>query len=831
MGYRAIFKSERVSSVIAIAMAMSGPAYAQHADYSAAAGMNSSDIVVTARRVEERLQDVPISIAVFSQEQIDQRNIVSAGDLAAFTPSLQANSRFGGDNTSFSIRGFVQEAPTSPSVAVYFAEVVAPRANGANTGGNGAGVGAFFDLQNVQVLKGPQGTLFGRNTTGGAVLLTPRKPTDLLEGYLEGSIGNYDLMRIQGVINAPLSDTFRVRFGVDRQKRDGYLRNVSGIGPDRFADINYTAYRLSIVGDLTPNLENYTIATYSDSENNGSVPKMVALRSPNEYRGANLAAQIASTSGNFYDVANGNPLAHQRVSQWQVINTTTWIASDTLTLRNIVSYAEYRQSTSASIFGDSGLEPGSNPPLYHYTASTLFTPPGNHMLKQSTFTEELQALGHAMDDRLRYQVGSYLEMSNPIGGGFQTTYTPQNLACSDVLAFQCVDIRGRMTSIPGGGTREGAIGQISMSRSRYQFRNYALYAQGTYDISEKLSFTAGLRYTWDRTSGLGQSMRIQFPSANMPRFQCANPTGLVVGGTSAQVLADPTRCNLARESRSDKPTWLVNLDYKPIDDVMAYAKYARGYRQGSINVATYGLEQWNPEKVDTYELGIKTSFRGPVRGTFNLAAFYNDFMDQQIQLSPIVCTTIALPQCPFVPSPTAGIANAGSSTIKGVEVDTSVWLFQGFRVDGSYTYLDTKLKSITLPETPPGFTSLRTPPVGGPLAFSPKHKVSLTAAYTLPLDESIGAITLSGTYVYQSTMFGQSASTPAFQTLPSQELVNLNLAWNEVAGQPIDISAFVTNLTKEKFWLATPGASFGFESIVLNQPRMFGVRMKYRFGS
>lgn len=305
MGCNSICKASLMSSTVAIVAAMSSPAYAQHAGTAVAAEIDASDIVVTARRVEERLQDVPISITVFNQEQIDQRNIVSAGDLAAFTPSLQANSRFGGDNTSFSIRGFVQEAPTSPSVAVYFAEVVAPRANGATTGGNGAGVGAFFDLQNVQVLKGPQGTLFGRNTTGGAVLLTPRKPTDELEGYLEGSIGNYDLMRIQGVVNVPLSDTFRVRFGVDRQKRDCYLRNISGIGPDRSADINYTAYRLSIVGDLTPNLENYTVATYSDSDNNGSVPKMIVLRSPNEYRVDNFAEQIAASSGNFYDVGSG----------------------------------------------------------------------------------------------------------------------------------------------------------------------------------------------------------------------------------------------------------------------------------------------------------------------------------------------------------------------------------------------------------------------------------------------------------------------------------------------------------------------------------------------
>ena len=224
------------------------------------------EVIVTARRFEERLQDVPISITVFNQQQLTNRNIVTAGDIATYTPSLAANSRWGAESTSYAIRGFVQEGPTAPSVAVYFADVTAPRANGGTTSGNGAGVGSFFDLQNVQVLKGPQGTLFGRNTTGGAVLLVPQRPTSTLGGYLEGTYGNFDLARIQGVINVPLSESVRLRLGVDHQSRDGYLKNISGVGPKDFGDINYTALRASAVVDVTPNLENYTIGTYSLSD-------------------------------------------------------------------------------------------------------------------------------------------------------------------------------------------------------------------------------------------------------------------------------------------------------------------------------------------------------------------------------------------------------------------------------------------------------------------------------------------------------------------------------------------------------------------------------------
>ncbi|WP_343888388.1 TonB-dependent receptor plug domain-containing protein, partial [Sphingomonas oligophenolica] len=207
-----------------------GSAFAQ--DRPAPENTAPDDVIVSARRVDERLQDVPISITVFNQQQLTSRNVVNAQDLATYTPSLSANANFGNENTTFALRGFAQDIGTAPSVGVYFADVVAPR--GASNGlpaGDGVLPGSFFDLQNVQVLKGPQGTLFGRNTTGGAVLLVPQRPTYKLEGYVEGSYGNYDMRRVQGVLNIPLSDTFRVRMGVDRMTRDGYLNNISGVGP------------------------------------------------------------------------------------------------------------------------------------------------------------------------------------------------------------------------------------------------------------------------------------------------------------------------------------------------------------------------------------------------------------------------------------------------------------------------------------------------------------------------------------------------------------------------------------------------------------------------
>ncbi|MBV1686885.1 TonB-dependent receptor plug domain-containing protein [Novosphingobium sp. G106] len=199
----------------AMGVVLTTPAFAQDT--------GGSDIVVTARRVEERLQDVPISITVFNQQQLSNRNIVNSADLATYTPSLAVNSRYGPDKAAFAIRGFSQDLNTVPTVAVYFADVVAPRLQSNIQSGNGAGVGSMFDLQNVQVLKGPQGTLFGRNTTGGAILLVPQKPTDKLEGYVEGTAGNHDQWRVQGVINIPPER----HYPFPRRRRSQHARRLS----------------------------------------------------------------------------------------------------------------------------------------------------------------------------------------------------------------------------------------------------------------------------------------------------------------------------------------------------------------------------------------------------------------------------------------------------------------------------------------------------------------------------------------------------------------------------------------------------------------------------
>ncbi|MDB5968675.1 MAG: TonB-dependent receptor [Hydrocarboniphaga sp.] len=803
-----------------------------------------SEVIVTARRVEERMQDVPISMTVFNQDQLTNRNVLSGRDLATYTPSLAVNGRYGTENAAFSLRGFSQEIRTTPSVAVYFADVVAPRGSGAGTpSGDGAGPGSFFDLQNVQVLKGPQGTLFGRNTTGGAILLVPQKPTAEVGGYAEQSFGNYGMMRSQAVMNTPISDKLRFRFGIDHNERDGYLNNTSGIGPDKFQDVNYTAARASLVWDVTPSLENYTIGTYSVSDTNGQVPRLFVCnpkfdprRGPTGALGcAQLASMQASGSDGRFDIQSDNPNAQSRTDRSQLINTSTWLASDALTVKNIISYAELVNDLRGDLFGTDFFTTGTDGNQYQVASNTSSVPPGYHSTAQNTFTEELQLQGTQLDGRWVWQAGAYYESSKgmePAGA-----QSPANINCTNSGTLDCYDVLGQKADAAAqlAGRPNGiGVGSVNWLIGTIDFRNLGIYAQSTYSLTDQLKATGGIRYTKDHAESVAETALRRFPapSYRTPVVYCADPSS---GHGVREIVASVDDCRVEYSQDSDAPTWVLGLDYQPINDVLLYGKYSRGYRQGSVQpFSAAGHNTYDPEKVDTYELGFKSSFRAPVRGTFNAALFYNNFTDQQL-LFGFGSTNGA--------SGNAAIINAGKSEIKGAEVELTLVPFHGMNFSISYAYLDTEVKKLIAPvPAPTDLYNIASQSTfeGDPLPYSTKHKLSSTASYTLPLDASIGQISIGATYSYQSPQFiahttSDFSSTTAnpYGEIPAYSLVNMNLGWNAIAGSNVDAALFATNVLDREYraGITNSWTSFGFETEIPGEPRMLGARVRVNFGS
>ncbi len=783
-----------------------------------APGFRLEEVVVTARRREERLQEVPISMTVFTQEHISNANVVNAGDLALYTPSLNANTRLGNDLTSFAIRGFSQELRTTASVGVFFAEVVAPRGSNTQQSGDGAGPGDFFDLENIQVLKGPQGTLFGRNTTGGAVMLTPRKPIDEFEGYVEGSVGNFDMRRIQGVINIPFTDSVRLRFGIDSQKREGYLKNILDIGPRDFADIDYTALRASMVVDITDSLENYTIIKALESENNGQ-PGSILVCNPAAGFGSLCAGDLArrAETGNdgFFQLPSSNPDPFSKQDSWQVINTTTWQINDRLTAKNIFSYVELETHYNNMLYGTDWQVPifsgapfaspivGSQELIFAYGG----TRDGQPNTDQRTMVEEIQLQGTALDDRLTWQGGLYYEKSKP--KGLMGTQSPGTISCDHLSTratnpadFRCNDLFAVLTGNP--------VGSVTHGPHKATYTNKAAYFQGTYDFTQQWSATAGIRYTHDKTEGFSAYRVYRFP-------------GSLNGGyfPPVEIDVDPDIRNPRVTSK--EPTWLLGIDYQHSENALFYGKYARGYRQGSVNTAAPdGLNTHGPEKVDAYEMGAKLSFHAPIPGTFNVAIFYNDFQDQQIQFSMLLNTGVG----------TTSIVNAGKSRIQGVEVESTLQFTDNLMMSLSYAYLDTEIKKLTLPQVSPELGSVVgvTGAVGEPLAYTPEHSLVLTANYRLPVDARWGEMVASATYVYTDKQQAVSRASSPFAVLPSYEVVNLNFNWREIAGGPVDLSLFATNALNEKYVHYLSGNwNTGLEQGNVGLPRMYGLRLRYNF--
>jgi len=793
-------------AISTLGASVSLPVSAQEEPQSAARGLELEEVYVTAQRREQRLQDVPISMAVLNQQQLDDANIVNAGDLANYVPSLQVNTRFGGDTTTFAIRGFSQELRTTASVGVYFAEVVAPRGANTQNSGDGAGPGDFFDLQNVQVLKGPQGTLFGRNSTGGAILITPQRPTEEFGGYVEGSAGNFGMWRTQGVVNTPAGDRVRLRFGIDHQERDGYLDNWSGIGPEHFGNMDYTAFRASAVVDITDTLENYAIVRYTQSDNNGFPGSMFDCN-PSAPLGvifcnADLANRRATGNDGFYDVYNfvPDPVSEQELGQ--IINTTSWEIRDDLTLKNILAYADFETKNRSALFGTDwywNTPAGPQP----FTFQMVGTRDNLPTTDQSTFVEELQLQGTSFDEKLTWQTGVYYEKSEPDGDyGAQS---PAIISCDLTTVSSTNPANFRCNDFLGGPGR--TVGSVQSTVGGVTYENMAVYAQGTYDITEQWDATVGVRYTDDKTTGEVTDTVNYFPSVAAGGY--FPPNGQFVE------FRNP-------ESQSSEPTWLLGVGYRPDTDLMFYGKYARGYRQGSVNNGgTTGYDTHDPETIDSYEIGAKSSFFGKFPGTFNISAFYNDLQDQQIQFGYFKFSGVG----------TTAIVNAGGSTVWGIEVDGDVHLTDNLLFGGSYTYLDTNVDDLLFPDIPSPQQVSTTTAEGEPLPYSPKNKIAATLSYLLPVDAALGDMRASVTYAYVDDMQAVSEAASIYAKLPDYTLVNLNFDWAGVGGKPIDLSLFAANVTDEEYITSISGTyGNGVETGQVGVPRMYGIRVRYNFG-
>jgi iron complex outermembrane receptor protein len=451
---RAKFESLLACTASCLALAAGMPALGQPAaqavDTMAETPAGIDEIVVTARRRAEKAQTVPIVIDTFSQQALEEQDIREAQDLSHNIPGLTIVSSVRGMSSFAFLRGV-------PGVITYFADVPTVLAGGA----------LYFDLDNVQALKGPQGTLFGLNADAGAILFEPKRPTDRFEGYGQVTVGDYNRHGFEGVVNLPLTDKLTVRAGIDYNHTDGFQYDRAE--GQYVNNDDYWIGRLSATMRPTDDFTNYIIANYYYSDTNGADLFPVGV-SPTGYAKRffpGLAAAFAQQQqlGPYDSLGSAIPGGMvYRIAQWNVSDIATYDLSDAISLKNIAGYTE------VTTFDRLNFD-GVTFPIYDVGSGTS-TASG----PLATYSDELQLQGKSFGDRLTWVVGSFLSFNH------QTDPAPQY---SVVL-----------------GSKSGTLSATSG-------RTQAIYGQGTYDLSqlvEGLSFTAGYRYSWDSRSAFQNSL-------------------------------------------------------------------------------------------------------------------------------------------------------------------------------------------------------------------------------------------------------------------------------------------------------------------------------------
>ena len=631
------------------------------------------EIVVTARKREESLQDVPVAVTSLNGDQLQKQGIRNTQDLGRFVPNLRATGHPSSASVVvFSIRGQKSGdilSTVDQAVGVYADGVYVPRPRGMN--------GAFFDLQRVEVLKGPQGTLYGRNTTGGAInLISKNADYNGIHGFVGIDGGNHSLVAPRAAVNIPIiADKLAVRLGYQGTFRKGFGKSVvSGqrVGQDR--DQNFA--RATIVADPWENVNIVTKGEYYRARENGnlftargltpgaSAPLSIGaqLGFPLNFAvpatlgaagaaGAAALGPIFTSAANDYDTTYYEVPQHDWFTGYYFSNTVTFDLSDTTQFKSITGY---RKFTSNQLFDLDGtnfrvLEVGvgrfaDGPEVQGVPglpATAFQTDPGPEQ-RDRFFSQEFNLSGTALDERFRWLGGVYY--SQEIG--------------SDTQHAQALPPLVTANGLPSSFIHDGA---------KIFNGSWSLYTQEEFKVTDKLTIQLGGRYTEERKY-LDSVSRNFIPSNNT--ITC------ITGVPGTFPATNKGACFTHNEKTFSGQSWLAGLSYKANDDLMLYAKIARGFRGGAFQLRSPTLAPANPETATETEVGFKSEWLDK-RVRLNAAAFRTKYANKQ---ESIIITTSSGGSATV-------IQNAANAKLSGFEGELSANLVEGLSLRATLSYL------------------------------------------------------------------------------------------------------------------------------------------------
>lgn len=744
------------------------------------------EVIVTARRTEESLQAVPVTVAAFDDAALRRMSIMETKDLMFSVPGFYAQGGGSKENAVYYLRGQGRSVGGAgqPGVVTYLAEVPLPVF---------ASSLPQYDLANIQVLKGPQGTLFGKNTTGGAVLIYPETPTYRFEGYLKGGAGSYNWRDVEGAVNVPLvDDKVAVRFAGRITRRDGYTENV-GTGGD-LDDVHSNAYRLSLLLEPTERFKNTLIYDFHRTKEAGQamvleeVTPVAATLGLDQLMNLRFAEQRARGPRK---VDYGDFRPRSEVDQWGVFNRLELALGRGVELINISGYREQE---------------------WIYDANTDALPDAVGLLDAlniyttKQYSSELQLRGSAFDEQLDWLIGGFYLKAEP--DGFNGNSFPQFF-----------------------GQIPGAFGYFYNEEE-----SKALFAHVTIDMSrwaQGLSFSAGYRYTWDEYEACTGRSFTGTPDVKPDDCSATHP--LLQPGTAADLSTD-----------SSAGTWTIGLDWQITDELFTYVTTRRGYRGGGLNLPALGprltgLQAYDPEEVTDLEIGLRSDWNiSGWQTRFNISAFQIEATDTQLNVNGLVTQPGCTADDPVFGAPpftsdgdcnpsndptNAGLlVNVGDQTISGIELELSIAPIEALTLGLTASVMDHDTDKFSVPASVAFYTDAAQDEL--PFDYMPRKSATAYLRYLRPLPHNLGELVLSADFYWSDEI-----SMLAYQA-DAYDITNLRLDWNDAVGQPLDFSLFVRNVFDEDAVVAgalnPPGVPV--ISVLYNEPRLFGMEVRYRFG-
>src|SRR5579883_3102933 len=803
-----------------LAIAADRPAFAQNqaqAQPTAGGSSGLEEIVVTARRREERVQTVPLAVTAFSQAQLEKQQIHDIHDLAQHVPSVAVSLSQSDQNALYSgqlrLRGL-------PGATIYVADVPIGNADYQNGTGlqHGLSEGFAYDLDDLEVITGPQGTLFGKNSVGGLINYKPKRPTNDFEGYIQTTFGNYSDKENEFAINIPIvEDKLLVRVAGQMQQRDGYTYEET---QQKWLDNkNYYAWRIGVLMRPTDDIENYLMYDGYWQDSNGSADIVAFLDTGHTFstiplpilgnvpltlgNGPNISGLLnpATATATFiqllgmrhpslalYSGLQQAFAAQQALGIRAVLGDNfqkigkdyfygftdefSWDITDNLTFKNIAGARIFKQLAT-----DDYTPLGAAFPILNIGV------PGNNVNwgeNNAQYTEEFRFEGRTLNDKLSWVAGAYLEYDHPIGDS-------------------------ELGSAALGNSIAGAV-------SYYHFhivdRSRAAFVHGDYSLDDYvpgLKFTAGYRYTWDEESVAARGTS----GGDGPPNPCT--------GT---FLTDQNCYQSAPFAHFSSYGWNLGIEDQVTPDILVYVRSGNAYRPGGSNLnVTANLALFQPEHDTDVEIGVKADWElFGIHGRTNADIYHTDYKNIQVQ------NLVTLIDAAGKTHTNTVNANAATATIEGGEFQGVFELTKDIELQAHASYTLPQYSNYPVIFNPAGSET--------PWLYVPKWQYGITGTYHLPIDESWGDIAVSMTYSWYGHQYDSVSLGEIYTIEPSYDILDARVDWTNIMGYPVDVSFWMRNALDNAYVQgAVPIYSqLGFTSLSYSAPRFWGFTLKYRFG-